>query len=201
MRIASIRSAFLALAVTACVSALQAGNLEPDSSLKPKIVAVDTARPPRNIFAQLDRDGYAAVILVIPGHSATLLYPADSATDNRLTAGSHQLPFEIPSHLTRDSLRLIMPRNPSRRVDTTRVRTGRIVNMAPVPDNAHVYLLLLTATQPLTYGRIMDKTAGVSIPLLDDEALNAITKAVKATLPVEPREIGAYFTEIDLTHR
>ena len=47
--------------------------------------------PPAAATVQLDRDGYAALILVAPGHSATLLYPADSTTDTRLSAGTHRL--------------------------------------------------------------------------------------------------------------
>ena len=45
---------------------------------------------------------------------------------------------------------------------------------------------------------IIDKTAGVSIPLVDNEALNAVGKAIRSTLP-EPRTMAGYYQIIELT--
>jgi hypothetical protein len=47
--------------------------------------------------------------------------------------------------------------------------------------------------------RVHDKLTGVSIPTDDMEALNAVAKAVKSTLPTEPREWAAYYRLVDLT--
>ena len=43
-----------------------------------------------------------------------------------------------------------------------------------------------------------DKTVGVTIPIEDVEALNAIAKAVKSTLAVEPREWAGYYQHVEI---
>jgi hypothetical protein len=154
---------------------------------------------------QLDRAGYAALLLVVPGHSATLLYPADSLTSNQLSAGAHQLTFRIPEILAlsdsaRNAARAAADRarmDSSRNRRRTRTTTGT-PPLTPIPPEAPTYLLLVTSTQPLTYQRILGKTVGVSIPTMEMEALNAVAKAIKLTLTTEPREFGGYFKKVQL---
>jgi hypothetical protein len=67
-----------------------------------------------------------------------------------------------------------------------------------VPAATQTYLLLVTSPQPLSYQRIIEKTAGVSIPSIETEALNAVAKAIKSTIPSEPREISGYYQRIEL---
>jgi hypothetical protein len=55
------------------------------------------------------------------------------------------------------------------------------------------YLLLLTSPQELDYDRMIEKTGGVSIPSVDTEALNAVAKAIKATLMGEPRVWAGHY--------
>ena len=176
-------------------------------------MSADTSRPPKNALVELDQPGYAVVVLVAPGHSATLLYPADSATDNRLSAGAHHLTFLVPDLLVQfDSVRNPdrAPRvrrqqdssilNPGRqRYDTsTRSRQGRLSAITP---STPTYLLLVTSPWPLVYRRILDKTAGVSIPMVETEALNAVAKAIKSTIPNEPREWAGYYQRVELRKR
>jgi hypothetical protein len=61
--------------------------------------------------------------------------------------------------------------------------------------------LLVTSPKPLVYQRIIEKTAGVSIPLIDTEALNAVAKAIKATIPSEPRDWAGYYQRVELRRR
>jgi hypothetical protein len=164
---------------------------------------------------ELDQPGYVALVLIAPGHSATLLYPTDSVTDNRLSAGTHQLTLRIPEVLVMvDSIR-----NPDRTqriggrapVDSTILNPGRQRSDTairarsnrppPLSPTVPTYLLLITAPKPLVYQRIIDKTAGVSIPISDDEALNAVAKAIKSTIPEEPREWAGYYQRTELRKR
>lgn len=197
MRTAALSLIGLAIAGAACASTPAGGVLSEGAGFQPKIAAVDSAFPPAAATVQLDRAGYAALILVAPGHSATLLYPADSTTDNRLSAGTHRLRFDVPGALAEtDSQRLARIREAQR----TPARRGSATRRAitPIPPSTPTYLLLLTSPQPLLYTRMIEKTGGVTIPNIDDEALNAVAKAIKSTLPNEPREWAGYYQPVEL---
>ena len=196
MRIATITILF---AFAACAKRTTFGPLG-DSPTPPsptRIVAVDSARPPRNLTLQLDQAGTAMVILVAPGHSATLLYPSDSVTDNRLSAGSHLLRIQIPEYMVQsDSQRaaaILRSRDSGFSARRTRPR-----GMMPLLPTTPTYILVVTSPQQLSFNRVREKTAGVSIPLDDMEALNAVAKAVKGTLTSEPREWAGYYKLVEI---
>lgn len=203
MRTLAAGAAALTIVGSACASTPNAGPLGEGSASTPKIVTVDSARPPRSAAVQLDQPAYAALLLVAPGHSATLLYPRDSLTDNKLAAGTSRLAFELPESLVRNDSALLAQRTRQRQTQdsslrrTTRARGARPA-LPPLAVETPTYLLLVTSPQPLNYNRIIEKTAGVSIPLVDTEALNAVGKAIKSTLAVEPREWAGYFQLIEL---
>src|SRR5262249_20105029 len=53
----------------------------------------------------LTKPAYVAVLYVVPGRGAAIVYPTDSSTDNRVDIGAHVVPLhfaEMP--LNRDSL-------------------------------------------------------------------------------------------------
>ena len=182
------------------------GPLDGGSANYPTITAIDSARPPKSVSVRIDRDAYIVVLLVAPGHSATLLYPRDSATDNHMTAGSHDLAFAVPSPLVpNDSANTrIAERNRQRLDSTVRSRSRNRTGGNPLPPilaTTPTYLLVITSPQQLSYARVLDKTAGVSIPLADTEALNAVGKAIKSTLVQEPREYAGYFQLIALVQK
>lgn len=187
------------LAIVACAQQTSSGALgdAPSPASPTRIVGVDSARPPRTVTVQLDQPGYATVILVAPGHSATMLYPADSAADNRLGAGTHALRIQIPDVLVQtDSQRaaaLARMRDTSFSVRRTRPR-----GVTPLGPTTPTYLLVITSPQRLAYGKVREKTSGVSIPLEDMEALNAIAKAVKSTIANEPREWAGYYQLVEI---
>lgn len=209
--VVSYSVAILAVAL-ACASVPTAGPLSEGSALHPRITAVDTIRPPRFAWVEMDQPGYAALVLVAPGHSATLLYPRDSLTSNQLSGGTHQLSFQVPELLVQsDSTRNPLAdrrrqredssiRNPGRqRADTSMRARGPRTTMPLLPTTP-TYLLLVTSPQPLVFQRILEKTAGVSIPSVETEALNAVAKAIKSTIPNEPREWSGYYQRVVL-HR
>ena len=186
------------IALAACQSAPTSGPLGEGLGGTSKIVATDTARPPRSVQVQLDEPAYVAVLLVRPGYNATLVYPRDSATDNRLPAGQSTVPLAVPELRARRDSGAARPQ--MTREDSVIRRRGTAGSRSTAMPSASVVaptlVLLLTSPQPLLYQRIIDRTAGVSIPNLDDEALHAVAKGVRATLP-EPRTLSGYFQSID----
>jgi hypothetical protein len=183
---------------TACVHTPTAGPVGEGSALQPTITAVDTAVPPLHAWVNLDRPGSVALLLVAPGHSATVLYPADSLTNNTLSAGAHRLSFRVPDpFLETDSMRMAARTRDTARVNP-RTRPTRARTLPPLPSTTPTYLLLVTSPQPLDYRRLIEKTVGVSIPTVDAEALNAVGKAIKSTIPSEPREWAGFFQLIAL---
>jgi len=183
------------------------GPLAEGSTAVPRITAVDSVRPPKSAWIQLDQPAYAVLVLVAPSHSATLLYPADSLVDNHLSAGTHQLSFTVPGALVADD----SVRNPDRRrarTDTSLRYPGGVPpsgrttrTYPPIEPTTPLYLLLVTSPQPLVFRRVVDKTAGVSIPSMETEALNAVAKAVKSTLTTEPRDWAGYYQRVELRPR
>ncbi|HMC55793.1 MAG TPA: hypothetical protein VKH19_11505 [Gemmatimonadaceae bacterium] len=192
------------ISALACASTPAAGPLADGSTAVPRITAVDTTRPPRSAWVQLDQQAYAVLVLVAPGHSATLLYPVDSSIDNHLSAGAHQLSFSLPGMMVLDDT----ARNPDRSRRTQRDSSlrypggvgpsSRTRTYPPLEPATPTFLLLVTSPQPLVYRRVVEKTAGVSIPSMETEALNAVAKAIKATLVTEPREWAGYYQRVEL---
>lgn len=196
MRLATIPILF---AFAACSKQATFGALgdSPAPASPSRITAVDSALPPQHATLQLDQRGYAVVVLVAPGHSATLLYPLDSATDNRLSAGASVVRFQIPEMLVQtDSQRAAaMARARDSGFSARRTRPR---GMAPLMPTTPTYLLVVTSPQRLDFAKVRDRTAGVSIPLADLEALNAVAKAVKGTISSEPREWAGYYQLVEI---
>ena len=190
----------ITLVAAGCASNPSVGALGEGGVAEPRITAVDTAVPPRTATVQLEQPAYLALLLVAPGHSVSILYPADSATDNRRGAGTHQLPFEIPGTLVEtDSQRLARIREAQRASQGRRRAPPPVsANMGPVSLATTPYLLLITSPQELDYDRMLEKTGGVSIPIVDTEALNAVAKAIKATIPSEPRNWAGHYVPVVL---
>lgn len=204
MRIAPVVILTALVLESACAKTLTEGALGEGTAPAPKIASADSTRPPRFAWIELAQPSYVALLLVAPGHSATLLYPRDSSVDNHLSAGTHQLTFEVPRTLAQsDSERV---RQLRARLDSmSRGGGGRPgggdgrgggTGPGPLPATTQTFLLLVTSPQQLNYSRIREKTAGVSIPTDDMEALNAVGKAVRSTIATEPRDWAAAFKRV-----
>ncbi|MEK7403437.1 MAG: hypothetical protein AABZ80_13865 [Gemmatimonadota bacterium] len=204
MRIQLLPSILVAL-VTACATAPVGGPLGEGAPDYPNITAVDSAYPPTSVSVRLDKDAYAVLVLVAPGHSATLLYPTDSTTNNRLSAGPHDIAFRVPGPLARSDSQLVRRANQQRqRFDSAgRARSrSSATTTAPLPPlmpSATTYLLVVTSPQPLVYARVIEKTAGWSIPLDGMEALNSVAKQVKSTITGQSRDWSAAYHVVVLT--
>jgi len=183
-----------------CANVPAAGALGEGTVASPKLTSADTTRPPKFAWIELTEPANVALLLVAPGHSATLLYPHDSATDNHLNAGTHQLTFEVPRVLAQsDSERVRALRQ---RLDSMSRGSARGGNArgstapGPISATTPTYLLLITSPRQLVYSRIIEKTAGVSIPTIEMEALNAVGKAVRSTITTEPRDWAGAYTRV-----
>ena len=198
MRLAFVGLFPITLFAAACASSPAGGTLGEGGIAEPRITAVDTAAPPRGATVQLEEPAYVALFLVAPGHSASLLYPADSGTDNRHPPGTHRLQFEVPEPLVEtDSQRLARIREAQSTSRRRRRATPPVsANMGPLSATITPYLLLITSPQELDYVRMREKTGGVSIPIVDSEALNAVAKAIKATLSAEPRSWSGHYLPV-----
>jgi hypothetical protein len=193
------------LALSGCRSSPNAGPLGEGMTGATRIVAVDTARPPASVDIELERASYVAVLLVAPGHSATLLYPRDTVPVSRLDAGKSTVSFRIPDLFVRSDSQMISQRRAQRirqdSLERVRARTGRTrpTTLPPPSPETPTYLLVVASPQELSYARIIEKTAGVSIPLVEAEALNAVGKAIRSTLASEPRELAAFFQLVTIS--
>ena len=178
------------LTLGACVNAPVTGRLGEATTHDPQILAADSARPPQSATIRLEERSYVALLLVAPGHSATLLYP-DSAADNQHSAGTHTLSYAIPGPLLRlDTLR--------RQPGDVRARAPTRPGLSAIPRDTRTYLLLITSSQPLVHSRLFEVTAGVSIPVVEMEALNAVAKAVKSTIAEEPRPWAGHYLRVGI---
>jgi len=190
------------LSAASCTKPVTFGPLAESTASSPAIASVDSAKPPRSLDVRLDADAWVVVLLVAPGHSATLLYPSDSLINNRLNAGVHALAFQIPPHLVPlDTAQLSRRRRSRAEPDSAARSRSRNSPGTPAPrltgDNP-AYLLVISAPGRLAWARVIDKTAGVSIPTVDLEALNAVGKAVKSTLTEDTRNWAGYYQQVTL---
>ena len=201
MRLAFAGLLSITLVGAGCASSPGGGTLGEGGVAEPRITSVDTAVPPRSATVQLDHPAYIALFLVAPGHSVSLLYPTDSTTDNQRGAGTHLVPFEVPGLLVETDSQRIARLREAQRAPVRRRRPSTASNpgiVGPIPAAVTPYLLLLTAPQELDYDRMIEKTGGVSIPTVHSEALNAVAKAIKATLLSEPRAWAGHYQPVVL---
>jgi hypothetical protein len=90
-------------------------------------------------------------------------------------------------------------RTPGRQDTLRTVAEQRAASGMAATPTFESYLLLFASPEQISYTRVHEKLAGVSIPIEDMEALNAVSKAVKATLSTEPRAWGAFYHHVDIT--
>lgn len=200
MRTAGAKQFFLVMAgltLAACASVPKAGAIGETAAAPTRITAVDSAHPPHSVSVQLDGTADVVVLLVAAGHSATLLYPPDSTTNNRLPAGAHTLSVTVPAPLLEtDSARIA---GLIRARDSSRVRTrGPTMRTPALQPTTPTYFLVITSPKQLSYSRIVAKITGFSIPTIEMEALNAVAKAVKATIEAEPRVWNGFYQAVAL---
>jgi hypothetical protein len=179
-----------ALLAVGCASAPQPRQLGQYTALNPRLVVVDSERPPTNLTVELSAPASVVVAYVAPGRSTRIVYPADTVGPSLFTAGSHRITASWPrpnpaaDSARRDSIARANPER-ARRDSIARAAARRPVAALPDPEAGLApvgYLLLFATPAPLPYAEIRRKVEGVTTPLDADEALNAIAKQMRSTL-------------------
>ena len=155
------------------------------NELAPRVAATTGERLPVHLTVQLGRPANVAVFLVVPGRATMLLFPDDSTQSAYIEAGSHVIVTSLAKAALSDSSRFI--RLPQRRPMGNRSPmqrgTGRM-RRDTFPElgvNQHGYLLIYASQQPLPFAILRTRVAGLTVPALDDDALNTVTKLVRET--------------------
>ncbi|HMA24885.1 MAG TPA: hypothetical protein VKP00_12845 [Gemmatimonadaceae bacterium] len=157
------------------------------NDLAPKVAPTQGERIPQHLTVQIGRPANVAVFLVAPGRASRLLFPADSMQSAYVEAGAHLVETSLAKAALSDSSRLI--RRPpeqtggNRQPNGSRGRTGTVGrDSLPIFSfNQHGYLLIFASQEPLSYAALSSRVAGLSIPIEDGDALNTVTKLIRAT--------------------
>ncbi len=158
------------------------------NDLAPKVAPTQGERIPQHLTVQIARPANVAVFLVAPGRASRLLFPADSVQSSYVEAGSHLVETSLARAAIADSSRLI--RRPAeqtggnRQPGNPRGGRGSMTARDSLPVfafNQHGYLLIFASQEPLNYAALSSRVAGLSIPIEDDDALNTVTKLIRAT--------------------
>jgi hypothetical protein len=176
----------LGAALAGCASGSRPRLLgDAHATLGPQLALADSLRPPRELAITLSNPASAVVLFVVPGRGAVVVYPADSVVDNRLAAGTHRVSARWPqSFLAGDTIGPELARQPDPRGRDSVLagRTPRREGAAPRAPQliSSGYLLLVTVAEPLPWAAVRERVEGMTIPIVDDEALNAMGKAVRS---------------------
>jgi hypothetical protein len=157
------------------------------NDLAPKVAPTQGERIPQHLTVQIARPANVAVFLVAPGRASRLLFPPDSVQSGYVEAGSHLVETSLARAAVADSSRLIRrpPEQTGGNRQPTNPRSGRgMTSRDTLPVfafNQHGYLLIFASQEPLNYAALSSRVAGLSIPIEDDDALNTVTKLIRAT--------------------
>lgn len=151
------------------------------AELAPKVAPQQGERIPQHLTVQLGRPANVAVFLVMPGRGSQLLFPADSAQSGFVDAGSHLVETSYRRAALSDTGRLIRQPNAGARPPGTqgRGRAGRDT-FPTFGFNQRGYLLIYASQEPLPYNILANRVSGISIPIEDNDALNTVTKLIRA---------------------
>jgi hypothetical protein len=186
VRSGTVKSAALLGVLCACASS-QPHVFGQYNDLAPRVAPAQGERIPQHLTVQISRPANVAVFLVAPGRASRLLFPADSVQSAYVEAGSHLVETSLARVAVADSSRLI--RRPpeqtggNRQPGNPRTR-GNMTARDSLPVfafNQHGYLLIFASQEPLNYAALSSRVAGLSIPIEDDDALNTVTKLIRAT--------------------
>jgi hypothetical protein len=182
----SIPKVAVLVGLTACAASapIQLGNYQ---AIAPRIDPVAKEAIPLHVQVALGRPENVAVFFVVPGRGATLLYPVDSASPTRLTAGAHILTTVLAQRTTRDSLHIAHPNTtgaPLQMPNTGPRNSAATVMSADSVGRVSTdgYLLLFATDDSLDYNTLQNRVTGISIPIENDAAVSTVTKLIKGTI-------------------
>lgn len=184
MRSGTVKSAALFGVLLGCASS-QPHVFGQYNDLAPRVAPTQGERIPQHLTVQIARPANIAVFLVAPGRASRLLFPADSMQSAYVEAGSHLVETALArAAVTPDSSRLVRrPPEPNQGNRQTRGGRGNVGrdSLPMFGFNQHGYLLIFASQEPLSYAALSSRVAGLSIPIEDSDALNTVTKLIRAT--------------------
>ncbi|MDB4906797.1 MAG: hypothetical protein JWO05_1581 [Gemmatimonadetes bacterium] len=183
----------LLLALGACATNRPARPLGDLSGISPRIELIQGEMPPRHLTFTLAHSASVAVMYVVPGQGAMLIYPSDTLEKSApLEAGEHTVLANFAR--LQSPLRADSARKPA--ADSAKKKAGRARDFgAGGPGVLGAgwsreeegrlgptgYLLLVATDAPMDPRTIRQKLAGVTIPLPEDDALNSVGKLVRSS--------------------
>jgi hypothetical protein len=180
VRARTIWSVALAATVAGCAAA-KPHTFGAYNDLSPRVAAQQGERTPQHVTVELNRPANVAVFYVVPGRGSELLFPADSTQSGFLQSGSHTVATARARMALSDTSRL------TRRPDQTPVPGQRPQTRngfdpsGRLGMNQRGYLLVYASQDSLPFSTLSTKVSGVSIPIDDADALNTVTKLIRAT--------------------
>jgi hypothetical protein len=220
------RRRLIALSLLPLAAACAAGpvtkQLGEYTVLTPSFTTPQAERTPTHATVSLSAPAYVAMLFVVPGRGSVIVYPTDSAINNRLETGQHDVLLSFPSQpMTRDSALAALQRQQGRRpgnappaqprpqptappvIDTTRrdstridVAPSRVSVTEPNPSSSPVgYLVVVASPAAMPYPLLKRRIEGVTIPIEDTEALSTVMKLVKSVLP-DGAQLAGYAREL-----
>jgi hypothetical protein len=197
----ALHSLALLLLAGACASAPQVLRLGDAPDLGATLSLVDSATPPVNLEVELTQPAHVVVLHVVPGAGASLVYPRDTSQGpTHFLVGKHRIRAWYPGRGLRTEGDSLLPtardslldiRRPTLPDSLDRTRGGRTRTTAGdrvedprerqprnVPSS---YLLLVATPARLHPDTVRRRVEGVTIPLNEMEALNAMGKLVRST--------------------
>lgn len=171
------------LAITGACASAKPHVFGQYNDIAPRVAPTQGERTPQHLTVQLARPANVAVFLVVPGRASVLLFPSDSTQPQYVEAGSHLVQTAAAKGALSDTSRLVRLPQPTNRQPS---RTGNRGNYprdtsATFAFNQHGYLLLFASQQPMPYGTLATRVAGISVPIDDEDALNTVTKLIRET--------------------
>jgi len=164
----------------ACASGGDTGHLGNYDALSPSLSTVSGEERPTHLNINLGAPGYVTVLFVIPARGASVIYPGDTTTNNYFGAGAHQVTTAFS-----DQSKLIdttyLPRLNADSTARTRRNTNRPSPFDPSELERAGYLLMIVSQDSIPIADLQRRVSGVTIPIGDDEALNAVAKLVTST--------------------
>jgi hypothetical protein len=179
------RSAVLVGVLLGCASS-QPHVFGQYNDLAPRVAPTHGERVPQHLTVEIARPANVAVFLVAPGRASRLLFPADSLQSAYVEAGSHLVETSLTRAALGDTSRLIRrATEPSQGTRQPNARgrggAGGRDSLPMFALNQHGYLLIFASQEPLSYAALSSRVAGLSIPIEDGDALNTVTKLIRAT--------------------
>lgn len=181
------------LTLAACAANHPERSLGDLSGIAPRIDLLPGEMPPRHLTFTLSHAASVAVLYVVPGQGAMLIYPADTLEKSApLEAGEHTVLANfsrLKSPLHADSARKLAADSAKKSARRARdfgaggpgVQGAGWYREEEGALGPTGYLLLVATDAPMDPRSIRQKLAGVTIPLPEDDALNSVGKLVRSS--------------------